>query len=536
MSMIEVNDLSFSYSASSDPIFEHVTFRIDTDWRLGFVGRNGRGKTTFCKLLTGEQSGSGSIVSSVKFDYFPFPVREEGTALAVAKGCIAPYMLWEARMEELLAQNTPEALAQYTALLEEYMAAGGYEIDGLLTLEAGKLGLASELLGRDFITLSHGERTRLLLAALFCRPGHFLLIDEPTNHLDSGGRALVEEYLSRKKGFLLISHDRDLLDGVVDHVLSINKKNTEIIKGNYTVWQEQKNRQDAERRARNERLKKEIGVLSEAARRTAGWSDSLEKTKIGGAPGDNVAPDRGFVGHRAAKMMKRAKNIEHRREQAAQEKEGLLQNIEQAAELKITPERYHSGLLAEARGLAIRFGDGPALFPPLDFTVERGDRVAICGPNGSGKSSILRLLLREEVPHTGALRLAGGVKVSLVPQDTSFLRGGLREYARRQEVDESLFKAILRKMDFSRAQFEKDMAELSAGQKKKVLLARSLCERAHLYVWDEPLNFVDILSRVQVEELLLRGGPTILFVEHDARFVRGIATKIVELCKTSTII
>ena len=114
-------------------------------------------------------------------------------------------------------------------------------------------------------------------------------------------------------------------------------------------------------------------------------------------------------------------------------------------------------------------------------------------------------------------------------QDTSFLQGGLKEFARESDIDESLFKTILRKLDFERVQFEKDMADYSGGQKKKVLLARSLCQSAHLYLWDEPLNFVDVYSRMQIENLLLEYAPTMVFVEHDRAFSDQIATQIVVL-------
>ena len=116
-----------------------------------------------------------------------------------------------------------------------------------------------------------------------------------------------------------------------------------------------------------------------------------------------------------------------------------------------------------------------------------------------------------------------------MPQDASGLRGSLRDYAARCGIDETLFKTILRKLGFERVQFEKDMSDYSAGQKKKVLLARSLCEPSHLLVWDEPLNYVDVLSRIQLEELLLEFQPTIVFVEHDRVFCDRVATKAVTL-------
>ena len=122
-----------------------------------------------------------------------------------------------------------------------------------------------------------------------------------------------------------------------------------------------------------------------------------------------------------------------------------------------------------------------------------------------------------------------GLVVSYVSQNTDHLRGSLTEFARTQGLDGSRFRTILRKLDVPREQFEKDLADYSSGQKKKVLLAASLCTQAHLYVWDEPLNFIDVISRMQVEELLLEYQPTLLFVEHDRRFVENVATKIIRL-------
>ena len=119
--------------------------------------------------------------------------------------------------------------------------------------------------------------------------------------------------------------------------------------------------------------------------------------------------------------------------------------------------------------------------------------------------------------------------LSSVPQRTDFLRGGLSGFAAQAGIDESLFKAILRKLGFARDQFEKPMEDFSSGQKKKVLLAKSLCERAHVYVWDEPLNFVDVLSRIQIERLLCEFSPTMIFVEHDRAFVDSVATRVVQL-------
>ena len=131
----------------------------------------------------------------------------------------------------------------------------------------------------------------------------------------------------------------------------------------------------------------------------------------------------------------------------------------------------------------------------------------------------------ENLTFTGSLRIGSNLIISYVSQETSHLRGNLKDYAAAEGIDESLLKAILRKLDFSRVQFEKDMCDFSEGQKKKVLIAASLCQQAHLYIWDEPLNFIDVISRMQIEEMLMKYKPTLLFVEHDAAFHENIATK-----------
>ena len=495
MSQIKVSNLTFAYSGSYDNVFEDVSFQIDTDWKLGFTGRNGRGKTTFLKLLMGEYPYQGNIAASVAFDYFPFPI---------------PNPCWLAG--EALEEVCPE-VPRWRLLRE--MAA---------------MQLDEEFLYRPFETLSNGERTKLLLALLFARDNRFLLIDEPTNHLDLPGRELVSHYLNSKKGFILVSHDRAFLDGCVDHILSINRATIEVQRGNFSSWWENKEKQDQFELSENDKLKKEIKRLKESARERAEWSVRAERSKTGIDPA-KVDNKKGWAPKQAAKakkQMSRAKSIETRQAAAIEEKSKLLKNIEVKDALKLTQSSYHSSRMLWAKDLCIDYGAG-TVCRNVNFELLQGDRLALYGANGSGKSSIIKLTCGEKIPYTGVFECGSRLTISYVPQDTSFLCGNLTVFARERQIDESLFKAILRKLDFSREQFEKDMAEYSAGQKKKVVLAASLCEQAHLHVWDEPMNYVDVLSRMQLEELLLAYRPTLLFVEHDRCFCEKIATKILKL-------
>ena len=491
MSMIEISNLTFAYDGSYDNIFENVSLRLDTAWRLGLVGRNGRGKTTLLNLLQHKYEYKGTIRSAVPFDYFPFSIPDpDKDAIGVIEDVQPDYEYWQ------------------------------------LAREMHRLDLSDEILYRPFRSLSGGEQVKLLLALLFARENRFLLIDEPTNHLDAEARALVADYLKSKRGFLLVSHDRAFLDGCVDHILSINKTDITLQKGNFSSWFANKERQDAFEQAENDRLRADIRRLDEAARRAARWSDKTESEKH--VRNSGLRPDRGYIGHKSAKMMQRAKSIEARRLDAADEKAGLLHNIERADDLKLHPLAYRAETLAELTDVAVQYGDAPVV-EGVRLTVRRGARIALTGRNGSGKSSLLKLLAGQDIPHTGAVRLGSGLTVSYVPQDASFLSGSLSAYAETCGIDRTLFLAILRKLDFSRVQFEKDMTDYSAGQKKKVLLARSLCEQAHLYLWDEPLNYIDVFSRMQIEQLLTAYQPTLLFVEHDRTFCDKIATETVRL-------
>ncbi|OKP97938.1 Lsa family ABC-F type ribosomal protection protein [Paenibacillus sp. P46E] len=492
MSLINVTNLTFAYEGSYDNIFENVNFQIDTDWKLGFTGRNGRGKTTFLQLLLGKHEYSGAISAHVTFEYFPYPVpNKENMTLDVISEIFPDYIHWQ------------------------------------LMRELSLLKVDDDVLYRPFASLSNGEQTKVLLAALFIKENSFLLIDEPTNHLDMQARTLVSNYLNTKSGYILVSHDRAFLDNCVDHILSINKTNIEIQKGNFSSWWENKRRLDNFELAQNEKLRRDINRLADSSKRTGNWSHEVEKTK-NGTRNSGSKVDKGYIGHKAAKMMKRSKSIEQRQQSAIDQKSKLLKNIESSETLEITQLPYHKSTFAELEQISIYYGE-KLVCSDVNFTIEQGDRIALSGKNGSGKSSILKLICGEDIQYTGSLNKDNQLKISYVSQDTSHLQGNLTEFARDNGIDESLFKSILRKLDFSRVQFEKDISTFSGGQKKKVLIAKSLSEHVHLHIWDEPLNFVDVISRMQIEELLLEYTPTIIFVEHDREFCGNVATKIIEL-------
>ena len=496
MSLINISDLTFSYEGSYQNVFESVSFQMDTDWKLGCIGRNGRGKTTLLNLLCGRYEYSGSITASVNFEYFPFEWKGSDKMTIEGVDYINPvYELW--------------ALQKELSLLK----------------------VDEEVLYRPFKTLSGGEQTKVMLAVLFTKENNFLLIDEPTNHLDAEAREIVSKYLKGKKGFILVSHDRDFLDRCVDHIIAINKTVIQVEKGNFSSWKENKDRTDHFEIERNINLKKEIKRLESTAKKTAQRADEIESKKIGKkAPPrtDAFANTRSYVAEKSRKLQQRRKNMESRRQNAIEEKSSLLKNIEEAEPLKLSMLSYHNQRLIELSQVSICYGEKIAC-ENVSFNINSGDRIALCGKNGSGKSSILKLIAGEKLQYSGEFQKGKNIQISYVPQDVSFLSGNLKDFARSHKLDESLLKTLLHKLGFEKSQFEKDIKHFSAGQKKKVLLAKSLSERSHILLWDEPMNYIDVFSRIQIEDLLLEFQPTILFVEHDQTFLTEVASRRIDL-------
>ena len=510
MSQLMVSNLTFGYEGSFDNIFEDVSFSIDTDWKLGFVGRNGKGKTTFLNLLLGEYEYSGSINTNKRFDYFP-------------------YKLTEADKEKTAYE-----------LSEEWKP--GVE-SWRVVCEMNSLGADPEILYRPIGTLSYGERTKVMLAVLFSGDNEFLLVDEPTNHLDKDGREIIKKYLADKNGFILVSHDRDLLDAVVDHMLVLNRQSIEVVSGNFTTWWENKEKADAFAKAENEKHQKEIGKLKASADRAGRWADKNENTKIGYDPikePDRCAGTRSYIGAKTKKMQSRVKNFEKRIEREIDEKEGLLNDIENVKDLKLMPMTHHKKCLVECRDFSLGYRDNNGnvneILRNITFQLMNGDILFLNGYNGCGKSSLIKAILQEagagENPNmvtSGRLEVASGLVVSYINQDTSHLSGSLKDYAVKNGLDYSLFLTLLRQLDFERLQFDKKIEDYSEGQKKKVLIAASLLTQAHLYIWDEPLNYIDVFSRMQIEKLIETYRPTMIMVEHDMRFREKLSTKILEL-------
>ncbi|UFN67882.1 ribosomal protection-like ABC-F family protein [Lactobacillus gasseri] len=497
MSNIKISNLSFKYSDSIENIFNNLNLDLDSSWKLGLVGRNGRGKTTFLNLLQGKLQGTGAIQSKLEFNYFPLNVKNK------------------------------EQLTLYA--LEEHVQFDQWELERELNL----MQVDTNLIWRPFNTLSGGEQTKVLLALSFINKDAFPLIDEPTNHLDEKSRIQVVRYLQKhSQGYIVVSHDRDFLNQITNHILAIEHTEIHLYQGNYASYEDTKEKRDKFNQEKNEKLRGQIKALNESRQRIKGYSLQSENNKKASAHKNEIHVDinKGFFGHKAAKIMKRSKNIERRMDKDIQDRKGLMTNVESVPELEMNFQpNYHSTLL-ETRHLDLKVKD-KKLFKDLNLIIRNRGIVSLEGKNGAGKSTFLKSILNKstDVTYQGILNLTNGLRVSYLPQDFVEYSGTLAEFSQKEHLSYEKILNVLRKMGFPRSSFETRIEEMSIGQQKRVSIAKSLVEEADFYLWDEPANYLDVFNQDQLIDVLRKTKPAMLLVEHDEYFISQVASKRIEL-------
>ncbi|MCW0953864.1 ATP-binding cassette domain-containing protein [Weissella ceti] len=496
MSNIIIKNMSFAYDGG-DAIFNQVNLNLDSSWKLGLIGRNGRGKTTLLKILQNKLDYQGTIETSVPLKYFPANISDDTVSV-----------------QTILNQLVP------------------IEYQWMVDRELSLLGLdLADILDRMFATLSGGERTKVLLAISFIDDEHFILLDEPTNHLDINTRSQITSYLNAKSGFIVISHDRSFLNAVIDHVVAIEQTQLRLYQGNFDVYEHEKALRDQSEQAENTRLKRDINRLTETAREKAQWSNSREQSKSGSRTEFNSKNrgDKGFEGARAARTMKRSKSLLKRKNDEVSQKEKLLKDIEVSEPLTMAPLQSPHSVLLSVSELSIGYTDRP-LINPVSFELSTGKVLALTGDNGTGKSALIRALLeQQDLIVSGSYHWASQLIISQVQQDTSGLSGTLADFSETHHLVLEELLGTLFKLGIPRQVFTQQLEQMSEGQKKRVELAKSLLTPAHVFIWDEPLNYLDVFNQEQIEELITQVQPAMLIIEHDQTFLNTIHAQQVAL-------
>lgn len=537
MAKITINNLNFYYSDYYRPIFENVNLVLDTDWKLGLIGRNGRGKSTFLNLLLGKiKPVGGSVHMKVNMEYFPYePNKKYIVTMDVMKENIGGLKTIEDTMEQIIEKMDEVRFQEYSEIQNEYSELGGYEMEGRILKEMADMGLREELAYREYDTLSGGEKTRMMIIALFLRKNSFVLLDEPTNHLDIAGKKLLAEYLSKKKGFIVVSHDRDFLDSVTDHILSINKADIKVEKGNYSSWRKNMDLIDEYEFRTRERLEREIKQLERRSVQSRNWAGTANTQKYAFACHARTNGCQAY--------MRRAKRSEEQILDNIDEKKQLLLNYEETKELTILQrEGEVEDCLIKVKNLNFSYPDGRRIIEDFSFNLHKGDRIWVKGKNGAGKSTLLKLLAGEfeaagedstsGCPEEGkSIERTGNLQISVSGQEPIWTEGFIAEKYRlpeqREQLEQLAYFCVL--FDLPEDFLERPLETYSSGELKKVDIARALSEENDVIFLDEPLNYMDVYFREQLEKAILEYKPTIVFVEHDVRFGEIVSNKVIEL-------
>ena len=493
-------------------ILDGLTFQVDTGERVGLLGPNGCGKTTLLRILTGVMDydeGDVVIAPGKRMGLISqIPVYPAGyTVEDVLATAFAPLREMEREMAALAEQmgegTDPALLARYDKLTAAFEAAGGYETDTKTNKVCNGLTIPQSMREQLFDKLSGGEKTRVNLARLILEDTDILLLDEPTNHLDLRATEWLEEYLDKFKGTVLtVSHDRYFLDKVVNRIVEIQAGKAEFYSGNYSFYVVEKERRYEEKLRQYEKEQAKIEQLEKAAEQMRVWAYSgMDKT------------------------FKRVKSMEKRIERMRTTDRPTK---ERKMEVRFGEREFRGDEVLTIKGLTKSFGER-TLFSNLSLEVAGGERIALLGDNGSGKTTLLKILLGEEEPDAGKVRMGPTVKVGYLPQHVHF------DHPERNLVDTLIYEQDctaqtarnrLAAFKFRGEDVFKPVSALSGGEQSRLRLCMLMDEKINLLILDEPTNHLDIQSREWIEEAVEEYEGNLLFVSHDRYFIDRFASRI----------
>ena len=509
---ISVSNVSKEFEVGRK-ILDGLTFQVDTGERVGLLGKNGAGKTTLFRILTGElepDEGQVSVASGKRVGLISqIPVYPAGyTVEAVLRAAFQRLQDMEEEMESLTArmaagESDPTLLRRYDALTAAFESGGGYDVETPLNKVCNGLDISADMRARPFADLSGGEKTRVNLGRLILEDTDILLLDEPTNHLDLRCTEWLEDYLSRFKGTVLtISHDRWFLDKVVDRVIELENGRAEFYAGNYSYYVEEKERRYQEKLKQYEKEQAKIEQLQAAADKMHLWA---------------------FMGN--DKLHKRAFSMEKR---IARLRKTDKPRKDRKLEIKFGEREFRGDEVMVIKDLKKSFGDR-TLFQHVDLEVVGGERIALLGDNGTGKSTLIKMIMGEESPDEGKIRLGPTVKIGYLPQIIHFDRPDRNLvdtmlYAQNCSTQEA--RDRLAAFDFRGEDVFKSVSALSGGEQSRLRLCMLMDNKINLLILDEPTNHLDLNSREWIEEAVADYTGNLLFVSHDRYFINQFATRI----------
>ena len=491
-------------------LLEDLSFDIQEGERVAILGRNGCGKTTLFKILTGEMDYDGGevyvnpnkklgLISQIP--RFPAGYTVEDVLRSAFTELTSAKRKMEALEQAMTQGATAEQLREYDALVNRFQSGGGYEMDVDVDKICNGLGITAAQRPQEFDSLSGGEKTRINLARLLLEKTDILLLDEPTNHLDLNSVEWLESYIKSFKGtVLIISHDRYFIDQVAQRVIEITDGHAEFYTGNYSFYMEEKQARFDLQLKQYEQEQAKLKQLGYTVERMKGWG----------------------INNRT--LYRRAMSIQHRMERIQKTKRPKTEKTMKAS---FGEKDFSGDVVFKMKNVSKSYGDR-VLFSDVNLNVEGGERIALLGDNGTGKSTFLKCLLGEE-DCGGRIQFGPTVKWGYLPQIIRF------DHPERSLYDTMLYEKNLTPQMardrlgaflFQGEDVFKTVGTLSGGEQSRLRLCMLMDEKINLLILDEPTNHLDIASREWVEAAIEEFEGVLLFVSHDRYFIEKFAERI----------
>ena len=506
---IQVSNLT-KFFVIGENLLEGLSFEIQEGECVAILGRNGCGKTTLFKILTGEMDyDQGEVYINPhkriglisQIPQFPAGYSVED----VLRSAYAHLMAAKRKMEalELAMANgaTEEQLREYDILSNRFHSGGGYEMDVEVDKICNGLGISADQRVQAFDSLSGGEKTRVNLARLLLEKTDILLLDEPTNHLDLRSVEWLEGYINAFKGTVLtISHDRYFIDQVADRVIEIVDGHAEFYSGNYSFYIDEKQARFDLQMKQYEQEQAKLKQLGYTVERMKGWG----------------------INNRT--LYRRAMSIQHRMERI---KKTEKPKTEKTMRASFGQRDFSGDVVFKMKNVSKAFGDR-TLFSGVELNVEGGERIALLGDNGTGKSTFIKCLLGDE-DCQGKIQFGPTVRWGYLPQIIHFAHPERTLYDTmlyEKNCTPQVARDRLGQFMFQGEDVFKEVGNLSGGEQSRLRLCMLMDEKINLLILDEPTNHLDIASREWVEAAIEEFEGVLLFVSHDRYFIEKFAERI----------
>jgi ATP-binding cassette, subfamily F, member 3 len=523
MILLQVNQLSKNFGA--DNILSNIKLEIQTRDRVALVGRNGAGKSTLLKIIAGQLSYDDGEITKPKGVSIGYLAQNTGleSELSIWEEMLTVFEDLRAQEKQLRVLETkmadpsvyendelyPRVLKEYDELQVSFKESGGYQYEADIRSVLHGLNFADFDYETKISTLSGGQKTRLALGKLLLTKPDILILDEPTNHLDIETLSWLETYLQSYEGaVLIVSHDRYFLDSVVNQVYEISRRRSRKYIGNYSKYLQQK----------AEEYEKDVKLYERQQQEVAKLEDFIQR---------NIA--RASTTKMAQSRRKKLERMDLMDKPLGDEK---------SATFSFDIDRQSGNDVLKVSDLSIGYEAQEVISSHIDFSVKKGDSIALVGPNGIGKSTLLKTLVDKLKPLEGDFKFGSNVSISYYDQEQADLSSNKTvlnelwdEYPMKNEKE---IRTVLGNFLFSGEDVLKPVSTLSGGEKARLALSKLMMEKGNVLILDEPTNHLDLDSKEVLENALIGYPGTILFVSHDRYFINRIATKVLELSKNGS--